>query len=74
MPQRLNNQKQSAQQPSMGLGSKGEESNHFAANPTGKVNGGLSIYELAAMQADPNSVPDNTEVQDDGERIECSIC
>lgn len=75
MPQRLNNQKQSAHLPqSHHAPPKTDDIEHFAANPTGKANNGLSIYELAAMQADPDSLPNNTEVQDDGERIECSIC
>ena len=54
---------------------KSNDPEHFNANPSGKVQGGMSIYELAAMNADPDAVPDQAEaVQDTGERIECSTC
>ena len=48
----------------------------FNANPTGKAKNGLSIYELAAMQANPDAIPNNAndDDQDDGERVECRSC
>jgi hypothetical protein len=44
--------------------------------PTGlgiKAANGLSIYEQAAMQANPFSAPDEAD-QDDGQRVPCPTC
>lgn len=42
----------------------------------GGARGGLSIYELAAMQASPDSMPNNTDVpvEDEVERVACRSC
>jgi len=42
----------------------------------GAGRGGPSIYELAAMQATPDSMPNNTDVpvEEEGERVACRSC
>ena len=52
---------------------KPSEPSRPAQNKTGP-----SIYEMAAMQATadsvPNNIPSNVDVYDDGERVPCSTC
>lgn len=41
----------------------------------GGAGGGMSIYERAAMEANPNAVPNTEEApRDDGVREPCSTC
>lgn len=42
----------------------------------GGAGGGMSIYERAAMEADPNAIPNDVgqAPQDDGIREPCSTC
>lgn len=49
--------------------------NSFKGGAGGGGGGGMSIYEKAAMDANPNAVPNEEEApRDDGTRDPCSTC